>query len=66
MLRFMKDVFNPQTPDHPDVAYYSFGGAKKLTPSHPLYVCQKILSKAEGKKQTIKIITQIVNTIYIY
>ncbi len=46
--KFMKDVFNPQTPDHPDVAYFSMGGSKKIARTHPLFICQRILSKYEG------------------
>jgi triacylglycerol lipase len=46
--KFMKEKFNPETPNHPDVAYFSIGGSKKIAPSHPLYFCQRILTKFEG------------------
>eukprot|EP01103_Thecamoeba_quadrilineata_P016396 TRINITY_DN5470_c0_g1_i1.p1 TRINITY_DN5470_c0_g1~~TRINITY_DN5470_c0_g1_i1.p1 ORF type:complete len:214 (-),score=27.88 TRINITY_DN5470_c0_g1_i1:80-721(-) len=48
-VKFMKEVFNPQTPDHPEVAYFSFGGAKKLSQLHPLFISQLILNKYEGE-----------------
>eukprot|EP01087_Luapelamoeba_hula_P021508 TRINITY_DN7536_c0_g1_i1.p1 TRINITY_DN7536_c0_g1~~TRINITY_DN7536_c0_g1_i1.p1 ORF type:complete len:211 (-),score=38.20 TRINITY_DN7536_c0_g1_i1:40-672(-) len=46
--KFMTEVFNPQTLDHPDVAYYSFAGAKKISPVHPLYFPSLIVTNAEG------------------
>jgi len=57
--KFMKEKFNPETPNHPDVAYFSIGGSKKIAPSHPLYFCQRILTKFEGKSPPIPIVSHL-------
>jgi triacylglycerol lipase len=42
-MKYLTEVFNPQTPDHPDVTYFSFAGRKKLSHLHPLYLFQQVL-----------------------
>ena len=47
---YMKNVFNPQTPDHPDVLYLSYGGSRKMDSSNfILWVPHSVIEKREGK-----------------
>jgi triacylglycerol lipase len=46
---FLEEVFNPQTPNHPSVAYFSFAGEKKeMASMHPLYLPWRHVQKVEG------------------
>jgi len=45
----VQEEFNPATPDHPEVSYFSYGGAKKRRHVFlPLRFSHRVISKAEG------------------
>jgi triacylglycerol lipase len=47
--RFVQEEFNPETPDHPDVAYFSYGAAKERGRMFlPLRFSHRILAREEG------------------
>jgi len=46
---FLANVFNPQTPNKPGVAYFSFGGEKDISVTDVLYIPSQIILKREGK-----------------
>ncbi|BFZ63863.1 hypothetical protein YB2330_005000 [Saitoella coloradoensis] len=50
---FMREVFNPRTPDNPNVSYFSFGArvpeARKITLWHPLYLPHHVVTENEGR-----------------
>lgn len=50
--RFLKEQFNPVTPDDPGVSYYSIAGyisdSRPLPLWHPLHFSHRIVSKTEG------------------
>jgi len=55
---FVRDTFNPKTPNHPDVAYFSLGGNKVITTQlHPLFIPQRILSRFEGENDGLVSVT---------
>jgi len=45
---FLRDVFNPQTPNVDGVQYFSFGGAKKFPKWHLLNIPEGIIYTVEG------------------
>jgi hypothetical protein len=57
---FLQNTFNPNTPDSPDVQYYSFGGVIPKPPPgvedtglpiwHPLYLPHKVVTEREGRE----------------
>jgi triacylglycerol lipase len=47
--RFMEEVFNPTTPDHPNVKYFSYAAAKKVSFPHFLYFPSRIVTRCEGE-----------------
>jgi len=49
--RYMADVFNPATPDDPDVRYFSYGAAVRRKPPllSPFRASHKILQRREGR-----------------
>lgn len=59
--RYLKHVFNPATPDMPDVSYFSFGakvpdplaapasGHQAMPVWHPLWLPHRIVTAAEGR-----------------
>ncbi|EHA48636.1 hypothetical protein MCOR27_003345 [Pyricularia oryzae] len=48
--RYMKEVFNPATPDHPDTRYFSYGAMTDGRPRlfSPFRASHKIIQAAEG------------------
>jgi triacylglycerol lipase len=54
---WLNTVFNPQTPDHPDVKYYSIVGWKDFKPPHILYIPYRIINAKEGKNDGLVSVT---------
>lgn len=46
--RFANDVFNPSTPDNPNIKYFSYGASYNLPYYSPLRIPYEIISKREG------------------
>lgn len=48
---FLRDVFNPQTPDRPDIRYYSIAArTEKIGIWHPLWLPKVVLDGAEAAR----------------
>eukprot|EP01102_Stenamoeba_stenopodia_P005145 TRINITY_DN15655_c0_g1_i1.p1 TRINITY_DN15655_c0_g1~~TRINITY_DN15655_c0_g1_i1.p1 ORF type:complete len:354 (-),score=49.15 TRINITY_DN15655_c0_g1_i1:64-1125(-) len=46
---FLEQTFNPMTPNHPDVTYFSFSGyVEEMPPVHPLFLAFRHISKVAG------------------
>jgi triacylglycerol lipase len=54
---WLNNVFNPQTPDHPDVKYFSIATWKDFKPPHILYVPSRIIHAREGKNDGLVSLT---------
>ncbi|KAK4704937.1 triacylglycerol lipase, partial [Phenoliferia sp. Uapishka_3] len=49
---FLRDVFNPQTPDRPDIKYYSVAArTEKIGIWHPLWLPKVVLDGAEAARE---------------
>jgi len=46
--QYLDEVFNPETPDHPEVSYFSYGASKECQILNPFYFFNNLLWTTEG------------------
>eukprot|EP01111_Echinosteliopsis_oligospora_P011706 TRINITY_DN3921_c3_g2_i1.p1 TRINITY_DN3921_c3_g2~~TRINITY_DN3921_c3_g2_i1.p1 ORF type:complete len:343 (+),score=82.97 TRINITY_DN3921_c3_g2_i1:36-1064(+) len=46
--QYCNEVLNPNTPDHEDISYFSYGAARPLKPYHAMYFFGQLLQRTEG------------------